>query len=84
MSANPAPQGNFDDLWKLGLGGVSQKPSTAVAVSSTDKSIKDLEKDKANAGIWGISSKPAQDLFGAPSAPTPTSVKPAFDDDLLL
>ncbi|EEB89868.1 hypothetical protein MPER_11990 [Moniliophthora perniciosa FA553] len=42
------PSANFDDLWTMSLG--SSKPSTPVGAG---KSIKDLEKEKASAGLWG-------------------------------
>lgn len=44
---------NFDDLWSLGLGSSSAKPATPAAGGS--KSMKDLEKEKAQAGIWNAS-----------------------------
>lgn len=41
---------NFDDLWSMSLGGSKPAASTPAAAP---KSIKDLEKEKAQAGIWG-------------------------------
>ncbi|KAF9533295.1 hypothetical protein CPB83DRAFT_846209 [Crepidotus variabilis] len=42
---------NFDDLWNMSLGTSGQaKPA---AGPSAGKSIKDLEKEKASAGLWG-------------------------------
>ncbi|KAG5642411.1 hypothetical protein DXG03_002813 [Asterophora parasitica] len=40
--------GAFDDLWSMSLGA---KPTSAA--NSTGKSIKDLEKEKSLAGLWG-------------------------------
>lgn len=51
-SVKPATSANFDDLWNLSLGtsSTAKKPSTIPAPA---KSMKDLEKEKAAAGIWG-------------------------------
>ncbi|KAF7289459.1 Epsin domain-containing protein [Mycena chlorophos] len=46
----PASGGGFDDLWTMSLGSSAPKPA---ANSTGSKSIKDLEKEKANAGLWG-------------------------------
>ncbi|CAE6404602.1 unnamed protein product [Rhizoctonia solani] len=44
---------NFDDLWSMSLGSsATAKPATN-AGASTGKSIKDLEREKAQAKIWG-------------------------------
>ncbi len=54
-AAAPAKSTNFDDLWSLSLGGsTAAKPAAA----GPNKSIKDLEKEKATAGLWG-QQKPA-------------------------
>ncbi|KAF8905294.1 hypothetical protein CPB85DRAFT_1563738 [Mucidula mucida] len=51
--AKPAAKsGNFEDLWSMSLGSTS-KPATPVG----GKSIKDLEKEKASAGLWGLRSR---------------------------
>ncbi|KAJ7644679.1 hypothetical protein FB45DRAFT_898450 [Roridomyces roridus] len=51
--ATPA-SANFDDLWSMSLG---SKPATPAAgggaAAGGKKSIKDLEKEKATAGLWG-------------------------------
>ncbi|EDR13640.1 epsin domain-containing protein [Laccaria bicolor S238N-H82] len=56
-STQPAaakPSANFDDLWSLSLGSSgATKPGTGPA---NPKSIKDLEKEKALAGLWGGTS----------------------------
>lgn len=51
-AAAPAASANFDDLWSLSLGTGATKPATGAA-GSAGKSIKDLEKEKAMAGLWG-------------------------------
>ncbi|KAJ7505844.1 hypothetical protein B0H11DRAFT_2170047 [Mycena galericulata] len=46
------PAASFDDLWSMSLG--SSKPATpAAGVGTGGKSIKDLEKEKTTAGLWG-------------------------------
>lgn len=54
-SAPAKPSSNFDDLWSMSLG------SSAVSkpAGGAGKSIKDLEKEKAQAGIWGSGQKTA-------------------------
>ena len=79
---------NFDDLWNLSLG---SKPANAVgAGSDIGKSIKDLEKEKAMAGLWGRAVQPKASSTGVASqqvfssfgnAPPPSSTD---GDDLLL
>ncbi|KAF8073556.1 hypothetical protein FPV67DRAFT_1666329 [Lyophyllum atratum] len=86
----PAPTkpagGAFDDLWSMSLGSGPAKPAGA---SGTGKSIKDLEREKANAGLWG-GQKPAPaaspmgagaNAFGSFGNSTPAS---GGGDDLLL
>ncbi|KAJ7119852.1 hypothetical protein C8R44DRAFT_982453 [Mycena epipterygia] len=57
------PAASFDDLWSMSLGSSSTpKPATPGAGGATGgKSIKDLEKEKAAAGLWGSggAQKPA-------------------------
>lgn len=50
--AKPAASVNFDDLWNLSLGPASTSNKTNTNTAPA-KSLKDLEKEKANAGIWG-------------------------------
>ncbi|PPQ65896.1 hypothetical protein CVT26_000916 [Gymnopilus dilepis] len=83
--------GNFDDLWSLSLGSSSSKPTGASATGG--KSIKDLEKEKAMAGLWGgqqqqqgrpggaLQPQPAFGAFG--TAPPPSSSAGGADDLLL-
>jgi epsin len=80
------PTGNFDDLWTMSLGGGvgGVKP----AATSGTKSIKDLEKEKASAGIWGVDQKKpvGQFDFGnfGGSAANASSPAGGAGDDLLL
>ncbi|KAL4080776.1 hypothetical protein J3A83DRAFT_65434 [Scleroderma citrinum] len=46
----------FDDLWSMSLG--TSSSNSVGKQASTGKSIKDLEKEKAQAGIWASSQKP--------------------------
>jgi epsin len=48
--------GGFDDLWSMSLGSATgSKPAGGATAGA--KSIRDLEKEKAYAGIWGTQSK---------------------------
>lgn len=51
--AKPASSSNFDDLWSMSLGNTKPVPSNA-------KSIKDLEKEKSQAGLWGAQQQQKQ------------------------
>ena len=79
--------GGFDDLWNLSLG--SSKPSTPVT-SAPKKSIKDLEKEKAQASIWGgAQNGGSANAFGGLGSSTGAASAPAKSssggfDDLLL
>ncbi|KAN0127975.1 hypothetical protein V8E53_014229 [Lactarius tabidus] len=82
--------GGFDDLWSMSLGSAgSSKPS---APAGAGKSIRDLEKEKAQRGIWGAQSQPrppAADAFGSfvtssAAAGSGAGGAPAGADDLLL
>ncbi|RDB14631.1 hypothetical protein Hypma_016305 [Hypsizygus marmoreus] len=95
-TAAPAPSAQtkpasatFDDLWSMSLGTNTSKP-TGGANNGTSKSIKDLEKEKAMAGLWG-SQKRAGSAPIAPGAGTGTNAFGSFGspssgggDDLLL
>lgn len=52
----------FEDLWSMSLGSTSSAPGGKP--SSNGKSIKDLEKAKAEAGIWASSQKPVTAPIG--------------------
>jgi epsin len=67
FSSGPAaklkPSSNFDDLWSMSLGSsVTNKP--AATGPGVNKSIKDLEKEKAQAGIWGSGQRSQQQRSG--------------------
>ena len=82
--------GGFDDLWSMSLGSSSAKPAGAAPTAGGGKSIQQLEKEKAQASIWGSgarASKPPQgnDLFGSFGGSTTTTTSAAGGaDDLLL
>jgi epsin len=86
-TAGAKSSGNFDDLWTMSLGS-SAKQSSATGT----KSIKDLEKEKATAGIWGAGQKkPAQGQFGdfgnfggSGAGGNTTTTSSGGGDDLLL
>lgn len=91
-SQNPAKptSANFDDLWNLSLGtsSTAKKPNTNPAPA---KSMKDLEKEKAAAGIWGgISQNQARQptmgggIWGPSNATTNTAKPSGGIDDLLF
>ena len=85
--------GGFDDLWSMSLGSATgSKPTSGAAAGA--KSIRDLEKEKAQAGIWGVQSqvRPAAPAsvpaggfgsFAKPLAPSGGG-ESAGADDLLL
>lgn len=79
--------GAFDDLWSMGLG----KPAAPkTGASGPAKSIKDLEREKQQAAIWGTSTQQSRTAsmgngaafgnFGGSSTAAPSS----GGDDLLL
>ncbi|CCM03741.1 uncharacterized protein FIBRA_05887 [Fibroporia radiculosa] len=83
----PAASANFDDLWSMSLG--SGSSATKAPGSGPAKSIKDLEKEKAQAGIWGSGQRPPMAAgfgsfggagTGTPSAAAPPSSGGGFDD----
>lgn len=84
-AAAQAKSANFDDLWTMSLGGGGSSSSVAKPGAATaGKSIKDLEKEKAQAGIWGAHQKTVPAAFGGGfgnAAPPPSS---SGGDDLLL
>jgi len=62
-AAKPKPSSNFDDLWSMSLGSSTGSKPTSSGTGAT-KSIKDLEKEKAQAGIWGSGLQPQQQRSG--------------------
>jgi epsin len=90
--------GGFDDLWSMSLGSAASGKSAGGAAAGT-KSIRDLEKEKAQAGIWGAQNQmrpqapsssataAAAGAFGSfvkPVAPSSGGESAAGADDLLL
>ncbi|KAF9241104.1 hypothetical protein BU15DRAFT_73583 [Melanogaster broomeanus] len=80
----------FEDLWSMSLGAPS---SSSVGKSTTaGKSIKDLEKEKAQAGIWASTQKPGTAMgtgstfgnFAPAKAGGMSSSSNGGGDDLLL
>jgi len=49
--------GNFDDLWSMSLGSKSSSTARPNAGPTQGKSMKDIEKEKAQASIWGGASQ---------------------------
>ena len=83
--------GGFDDLWTMSLGSAAAGKSGSGAGGA--KSIRDLEKEKAQAGIWGAHNQTrptaAAGGFGSfvkPAVPSSSGGggAPAGADDLLL
>jgi epsin len=88
--------GGFDDLWSMSLGSVAGgKPAGGAAAGA--RSIRDLEKEKAQRGIWGAQNQmrshassttaAAPGAFGSfvqPVAPSSGGESTAGADDLLL
>lgn len=84
-TAKPS-SGAFDDLWSMGLGKSSSRSSTP-ANAGPAKSIKDLEREKQQAAMWGTQQKPAaQPSMGAFGAfgGSSTTTTGGGGDDLLL
>jgi len=87
-AAAPAKSANFDDLWSLSLGG--QTAAKPAGGAGAGKSIKDLEKEKAMAGLWGGQQKAAGGVppqaapFGLFGNGAPASSSTGGTDDLLL
>ncbi|KIJ17852.1 hypothetical protein PAXINDRAFT_167799 [Paxillus involutus ATCC 200175] len=81
----------FEDLWSMSLGAPS---SSSVGKSTVGKSIKDLEKEKAQAGIWAPTRKRGPAMAAAMGASMGSGLQPAKPggmsslsdggDDLLL
>ncbi|KAG9046317.1 N-acetyl-glucosamine-6-phosphate deacetylase [Tulasnella sp. UAMH 9824] len=58
-SATKSSSGAFDDLWSMGLGkSGSSAGSSSTANAGPAKSIKDLEREKQQAAIWGAQQRP--------------------------
>ncbi|KZT28737.1 ENTH-domain-containing protein [Neolentinus lepideus HHB14362 ss-1] len=90
-TAKSSGSGAFDDIWNMSLGSATGSRSGTPANSQpVKKSIKDLEKEKAQSGIWGAKHSSQGSMggfgaFGAPSKPTAnTNASSSGLDDLLL
>ncbi|KAF9221549.1 ENTH-domain-containing protein [Gyrodon lividus] len=94
ISGAPSPTpakglSGFDDLWSMSLGASS--PTSAGKSTTAGKSIKDLEKEKAQAGIWASTQKPGPAIGAAMGAGMGSGLgnfgvasPPNGGDDLLL
>ena len=89
----------FDDLWSMSLGLGGGSTVTGNKPTGAAKSIRDLEKEKAQVGIWGSQTRPLAAAavpmgggFGSFVKPAESSITsgggggggPAGADDLLL
>lgn len=89
-AGNGKASANFEDLWSLGLGSTAKASTTSLSNPAAGKSIKDLEKEKAQAGIWGAASqghttRASMGSFGAFGGSTAGGTSGGGgDDDLLL
>ncbi|KAG8214667.1 hypothetical protein J3R82DRAFT_9745, partial [Butyriboletus roseoflavus] len=94
-TSGPAPPtsakglSGFEDLWSMSLGTPSSS-GTTVKSATVGRSIKDLEKERAQAGIWASSQKPgAATSFGIGNTfgnfgPAKAGETTGGGDDLLL
>ncbi|KAG8922539.1 Epsin-3, clathrin recruitment and traffic between the Golgi and endosome [Tulasnella sp. 418] len=88
-SANKS-SGNFDDLWSLGLGSKTTTSTARTGTPTGNKSMKDLQAEKAQAAIWGNMGGQPKPLaggsaFGTFTSNTNTNTGAASGtDDLLL
>jgi len=77
----------FDDLWSMSLGGTSSNKATGGGAAG-GKSMKDLEKEKAQSGIWGANGGATSSLFDMGSSNATASNagmgSGGANDDLLL
>ena len=74
----PKASANFDDLWSMSLGAGAAKPAAGGSRGGApQKSMKDLEKEKAQASIWGGAG---QGRPGMGSAAPPASSGNGLDD----
>ena len=87
--AQPKASANFDDLWSMSLGAGTSKPAAGGVGMGAQKSMKDLEKEKAQASIWGgAGQKPASGFGAFGGAPASSAAPPSSSgnglDDLLF
>lgn len=88
-STTKSSSGAFDDLWSMGLGkSGSSAGSSSTANAGPAKSIKDLEREKQQAAIWGAQQRPgtqpSMGAFGAFGGSTTNTTSTGGGDDLLL
>ena len=80
--------GGFDDLWKMSLGASSSIAKTSTPPPGQSKSMKDLEREKAQAGIWGSNKPAGLGAFGASTSASSSAAPPPSSgsgiDDLLF
>jgi len=80
-----APSSDFNDLWNLGLGGGSSSNGiSAIAAPAGGKSIKDLQREKMEAGMWGNVATPTNTALRATDPGVQGKLVGPNDDDLLL
>ncbi|OSC98000.1 ENTH-domain-containing protein [Trametes coccinea BRFM310] len=89
-----ASAASFDDLWSMSLGSSSSSTKANAANAPQQKSIKEIEKEKAQAQIWGTGqNKPPMgsgfgSFAGAPASSASNAAPPASSgnglDDLLF
>ncbi|TFK48767.1 ENTH-domain-containing protein [Heliocybe sulcata] len=95
-SATNSGSGVFDDIWSMSLGSSGSRSGTPANAQPVKKSIKDLEKEKAERGIWGAGHSSQGSMSGmggfgafggsstASKAGTNASAPSGGVDDLLL
>ncbi|KAI0655447.1 hypothetical protein C8Q70DRAFT_431277 [Cubamyces menziesii] len=95
VASNPTQKPSatsFDDLWSMSLGSSSTAKSSNAPGTPQQKSIKEIEKEKAQAQIWGAGqNKPGSGFgsFAGTSAPSASGAAPSASsgnalDDLLF
>lgn len=77
-----APSSDFNDLWNLGLGGANGV--SAIAAPASGKSIKDLQREKMEVGMWGSVATPTNTALRATDPGVQGKLVGSNDDDLLL
>ncbi|KAJ7868745.1 hypothetical protein B0H14DRAFT_3084018 [Mycena olivaceomarginata] len=69
------PAASFDDLWSMSLGSGSKPATPNPGPGATGgKSIKDLEREKATAGLWGSGARSGSGGAGAFGQPKPAAM----------
>jgi len=73
--------GAFDDLWNMSLGSSAPKPTTTA--SSGNKSMLDLQREKAQSNLWGQNGGAGKPAATGAGAAGKTGGSGGFDDLLL-